>query len=40
MNRKDVEGQSQSHITTDDELVSPSWFRGPSGAHDQMLISV
>jgi hypothetical protein len=32
--------QSQSHITTDDQLVSASWFRAPSGAHDQMLITV
>jgi hypothetical protein len=33
-------GQSQSHITTDDQPVSESWFRAPSGAHDQMLITV
>jgi hypothetical protein len=32
--------QSQSHITTDDQSVSASWFRVPSGAHDQMLITV
>jgi hypothetical protein len=32
--------QSQSHITTDDQSVSGSWFRAPSGAHDQMLITV
>jgi hypothetical protein len=31
--------QSQSHITTDDQSVSESWFRAPSGAHDQMLIA-
>jgi hypothetical protein len=31
---------SQSHITTDDQSVSVSWFRVPSGAHDQMLIIV
>jgi hypothetical protein len=31
---------SQSHITTDDQSVSASWFRAPSGAHDQMLITV
>jgi hypothetical protein len=30
---------SQSHITTDDQSVSASWFRAPSGAHDQMLIT-
>jgi hypothetical protein len=32
--------QSQSHITTDDQSVSASWFRAPFGAHDQMLITV
>jgi hypothetical protein len=32
--------QSQSHITTDDQSDSESWFRAPSGAHDQMLITV
>jgi hypothetical protein len=32
--------ESQSHITTDDQSVSESWFRAPSGAHDQMLITV
>jgi hypothetical protein len=32
--------QSQSQITTDDQSVSASWFRAPSGAHDQMLITV
>jgi hypothetical protein len=31
---------SVSHITTDDQSVSASWFRAPSGAHDQMLIQV
>jgi hypothetical protein len=34
------EAQSQSHITTDDQSVSASWFRAPSGAHDQILITV
>jgi hypothetical protein len=32
--------QSQSHITTDDQSVSASWFWAPSGAHDQMLSTV
>jgi hypothetical protein len=32
--------QSQSHFTTDDQSISPSWYRAPSGAHDQVLISV
>jgi hypothetical protein len=31
---------SQSHFTTDNQSVSPSWCRAPSGAHDQILISV
>jgi hypothetical protein len=30
----------QSHVTTDDHSVSPSWCRAPSGAHDQILITV
>jgi hypothetical protein len=34
------QSQSQSHITTDDQSVSESWFRAQSGAHDQMLITV
>jgi hypothetical protein len=32
--------ESESHITTDDQSVSPSWCRGPSGSHDRILISV
>jgi hypothetical protein len=32
--------QSQSHVTTDDQSVSKSWFRGPSGSHDRILIFV
>jgi hypothetical protein len=31
--------QSQSYVTTDDQTVSKSWFRGPSGSHDRILIS-
>jgi hypothetical protein len=31
---------SQGQITTGDQSVSPSWFRGPSGSHDRILISV
>jgi hypothetical protein len=31
---------SQSHITTDDQSVSPLWFQGPSESHDRILISV
>jgi hypothetical protein len=31
---------SQSHVTTDDQSISPSWCRGPSGSHDRILISV
>jgi hypothetical protein len=31
---------SQSHVTTDGQSVSPSWCRAPSGAQDQILITV
>jgi hypothetical protein len=31
---------SQSNFTTDDQSVSPSWCRAPSGARDQVLITV
>jgi hypothetical protein len=31
--------QSQSHIATDGQSVSKSWYRAPSGAHDQIFIS-
>jgi hypothetical protein len=29
--------QSQSHIATDVQSARPSWYRAPSGTHDQML---
>jgi hypothetical protein len=29
---------SQSHVMTDDQSVSNSWFQGPSGSHDQILL--
>jgi hypothetical protein len=32
--------QSQSHIATDGQSISKSWCRAPSGAHDQILITV
>jgi hypothetical protein len=32
--------KAQSHFTTDDQSVSPSWCRAPSEAHDQILITV
>jgi hypothetical protein len=32
--------QSQSHIATDGQSVSKSWCRAPSGAHDQIFITV
>jgi hypothetical protein len=32
--------QIQSHIATDDQSVSKSWCRAPSGAHDQIFITV
>jgi hypothetical protein len=31
---------SQSHIATDGQPVIKSWCRAPSGAHDQILITV
>jgi hypothetical protein len=34
------QSQSQSHIATDDQSISKSWCRSPSGAHDQILITV
>jgi hypothetical protein len=30
----------QSHVTTDDQSVSKSWFRDPSGSHDRTLIYI
>jgi hypothetical protein len=32
--------QSQSHIATDGQSISESWCRNPSGAHDQIFITV
>jgi hypothetical protein len=32
--------QSQSHIATDGQSVCLSWCRAPSGAHDQILVTV
>jgi hypothetical protein len=34
------QSQSQSHIATDSQSVSKSWYRAPSGANDQIFISV
>jgi hypothetical protein len=34
------QSQSQSHIATDGESISKSWCRVPSGAHDQIFITV
>jgi hypothetical protein len=34
------DGQSQRHVATDDQSVRKCWFRGPSGFHDRILISV
>jgi hypothetical protein len=31
---------SQSHVATDGQSVRPSWCRAPSGAHDQILVTV
>jgi hypothetical protein len=34
------ESESQSHFTTDSQSVCLSWCRAPSGAHDQIFISI
>jgi hypothetical protein len=31
---------SQIHIATDGQLANKSWCRAPSGAHDQIFITV
>jgi hypothetical protein len=33
-------GQRQSHTATDGQSISKSWCRTPSGAHDQIFITV
>jgi hypothetical protein len=35
-----AQSQSQNHIVTDGQSVSKSWCRAPSGAHDQIFITV
>jgi hypothetical protein len=37
---EDCAVQSQSHIATDGQSVSKSWCRAPSGAYDQIFITV
>jgi hypothetical protein len=37
---KTLQSQSQSHIATDGQWVSMPWCRAPSGAHDQIFITV
>jgi hypothetical protein len=32
--------QNQSHIATDGLWISKSWYRAPSGAHDQIFITL
>jgi hypothetical protein len=32
--------QSQSHIATDGQSVCLSWCRAPSGAHEQIVVTV
>jgi hypothetical protein len=32
--------QIQSHITTESQSVGKSWCRAPSGAHDQIFVTV
>jgi hypothetical protein len=34
------QSQSQSHIATDGQSINKSWFRAPSGAHDQIFITL
>jgi hypothetical protein len=34
------QSQSQSHIATDDQSISKSWCLAPSGAHDQIFITL
>jgi hypothetical protein len=35
-----IECQSQSHIATDGQSISKSWHRAPSGAYDQIFITL
>jgi hypothetical protein len=35
-----AESYIQSQVTTNGQSVSPSWCRAPSGAHDQILLTV
>jgi hypothetical protein len=35
-----TKSQSQSHIATDDQSISKSSFRAPSGAHDRIFITL
>jgi hypothetical protein len=35
-----ITSQNQSHIATDGQSVSKSWCRAPSGAHDQIFVTV
>jgi hypothetical protein len=35
-----IKSQSQSYIATDGRSISKSWCRAPSGAHDQIFITV
>jgi hypothetical protein len=39
-NNSPKQSQSQSHIATDGQSVSKSWCRAPSGAHDQIFVTV
>jgi hypothetical protein len=34
-----VHGGSPSHFATDGQSVSMSWYRAPSGAHDQIFVN-
>jgi hypothetical protein len=38
--RNSTVSRSRSHLTTDGQSVSKSWCRAPSGAHDQIYITL
>jgi hypothetical protein len=35
-----VHSQIQDHITTDYQLVSQSWYQVPSGAKDEIFVTI
>jgi hypothetical protein len=40
LNSSQSQSQSQSYIATDGRSISKSWRRAPSGAHDQIFITL